>query len=180
MIRKTFAALGTAVALTLALSGCAFGGGQSDAPAAPGGDAPAQNGESQQSGESQQDSGGSAAAGSDVHLVVDGATMTIENPVVACVERDGQLAISVGGLTEPADQGLGAILTTGDSPKVVSVGLVSAEGAAVAYVEGSGMGSASVTKTGNRYEITGEGMLTDVNNPTSVKTVPFEFGITCN
>lgn len=179
MIRKSFAALGATLALALGLTACASGDtGQTDtAPADTAGSAA--DGQNAQQ-DAQQDAGGSASGGGDVRLVIDGAEVTIDSPIVTCAESGGDVMIAVTNDKFDASQGLGAIVSAGDEPTITSVGLVTSDGSAVAYVEGSGMGSATVTKTGSTYEFTGEGVLTDMNNPTSIETVPFEFDVTCS
>lgn len=189
MIRKSIAALGTAFALTIALSACGSSAGDSaEAPVASTG-GPAERQETQQDAQQgatadgqadgQADGGAAGSGGGELRLTVDGAAVTIDDPEVSCVENDGMVSIGIVSKQHDASQGLGAIVTAGDAPTVSSVGLVSAEGTSVAFVNGSGMSSPTAVKTGSTYEITGEGLLTDANNPATFDVVPFEFIVTC-
>ncbi|MDO5677669.1 MAG: lipoprotein LpqH [Propionibacteriaceae bacterium] len=121
---------------------------------------------------------GGAAAGGSAKITVDGQEITISDAVIVCQPANGNMNIAIG--SQSAQEGLSIVLTEGDAPTVKAVGLVDADKNAVAYAEGSGMGSASATKDGNTYTVTGEGIVTDLNNPTSIATKPFEATVECN
>lgn len=125
-------------------------------------------------------SGGGAMGGS-FTLKVSGTDITLDDPVVACQEQGGQYALGVVSQSDSAADaaGFGAVLSGKDNPTVVSVGVVDADGQAVAYAEGAGMGSADVKVDGNTYTITGTGIISDLNNPTSMEEADFEFSVTC-
>ncbi|SJM66534.1 lipoprotein LpqH [Gulosibacter sp. 10] len=177
MNRKHLAAVGTAMTLLAALTACSSpsdGGADTDskveetAAEQPAGDAPAEE-------------GGAASAGSGVEITVAGETVEVADPQIVCEEAGGTLNIAVASSDLSADsgQGLGAVLGTGDAPSVQSVALVTTGGDAVAYQEGTGQGSAEVAVDGDTYTITGEGIVADLENPTSVETAEFSFAVTC-
>lgn len=109
---------------------------------------------------------------------VDGAAIEIEDATVVCQEAAGTINIAIASTSAP-DKALGVQLVAGDTPTVQGVGLLDKEGNALAYAEGAGQGSAEVTKNGNVYEITGEGLVTDMSNPTSMQTKPFSVTVDC-
>lgn len=120
-----------------------------------------------------------AASGDGWSIAVDGTDIALDDATVTCQDLDGTLAIAI---TSPsaADQAIGITLQLGDPITVQAVGLVDADGNALAYADGAGMGSASATAEGDTYTITGEGVVTDLNNPTSIDTKPFEVTVTCS
>ncbi|MGJ3508386.1 lipoprotein LpqH [Enemella sp. A6] len=110
---------------------------------------------------------------------VDGQAISIDGAEVVCQDAGGMMNIAIASPNDP-DQAFAVQLTSGDEPTVKAVGLLDKEGNALAYAEGSGVGKASATKDGNTYEVTGEGMVTDVNNPSSMETKPFEVKVDCS
>lgn len=118
---------------------------------------------------------GSATMGGSYEATVDGKAIEVDDPTIVCQEAAGMMNLAVGS----GNAGLSAQLTVGDAPTVKAVGMMDGDGNAVAYAEGSPMGSAQVTKDGDTYTVTGEGIVTDINNPMSMETKPFELKITC-
>lgn len=109
---------------------------------------------------------------------VDGAAIEIADATVVCQEAAGTINIAIASTKEP-DKMLGAQVTAGDSPTVQGVGLLDKDGNALAYAEGAGQGKAEAKKNGNVYEITGEGLVTDLTNPTAMETKPFSVTVDC-
>lgn len=99
---------------------------------------------------------------------------------VVCQEAAGTMNIAIGSTSAASQQGFAIVLTAGDSPTVQAVALVDAADNALAYTEGIPQGSASATKNGNDYQVSSEGVVTDLNNPTSVQTKPFEVKVSCS
>lgn len=141
-----------------------------------------ENGGSEEGGsnEGSEVSGGGAMGGS-FTLKVSGTDIKLDDPIVSCMEEGGQFALGVVSETATAEDAAGfvALLSSKDNPTVVSVGVLDADGNAVAYTEGAGLGSADVTVDGNTYNISGTGIVSDINNPTSMEEADFEFSVTC-
>lgn len=108
-----------------------------------------------------------------------GNPVDIPGADVLCQEAGGYFSIVIAAPTTAADQAISVQLSTGDNPTVQAVGMVNADGQLLAYAEGVPFGSASVTTDGSTYEVTGEALLTDPDNPTSMETQPFEITATC-
>lgn len=105
-----------------------------------------------------------SAGASEVSVTIDGSPVDIADPTVVCQEMDGDLTIAVGSAT--GADGIGAVLSGGDSPTVTSVALGSVDGTAMGWAEGA-PGEAEATKDGSTYEITGSMMAVDAENPAS-------------
>lgn len=120
-------------------------------------------------------SGGvSAAAGSGTAKVkIDDQPQDVQGQVV-CSNAAGNFSIAVGN----PGTGIGIVMAE-DASKVSSVGLGNVNGVALGYQEGAPGGSASATKDGKTYTITGTATGVDMSNPTQPMTKPFEISVTC-
>ncbi|WLP91634.1 lipoprotein LpqH [Gordonia sp. NB41Y] len=119
---------------------------------------------------------GSAGVGRDASVVVDGDDVDLGDATVGCTEGGGRVTIGISG----ADIGaVGAVVTSGDSPEVESVGLGSVDGVTLAYQKDAGDGSGEATKKGDTYTIKGKATGIDISNPTSVVTKSYEITVTC-
>ncbi|TVU86226.1 hypothetical protein FQN05_01860 [Corynebacterium aurimucosum] len=116
-----------------------------------------------------------ASIGGSYEATVDGQAIVVEDETIVCQEAAGTMNLAVGSGTA----GISAMLSTDDNPTVKGVGMMDADGNTLAYAEGSPMGSATATKEGDSYTVSGEGIVTDPQNPTSMETKPFELKITC-
>lgn len=115
-----------------------------------------------------------AAAGEGkAKVVVDGQDQNVEG-TIACNSAGGNVNIAIGNPI----QGIGAVVTEGDSPTVKSVALGNVLGAQLGYAEGSG-GNAEVKKDGNTYNIKGTATGIDTANPLQPVNKPFELEVTC-
>ncbi|WP_311477310.1 lipoprotein LpqH [uncultured Gulosibacter sp.] len=182
MIRKTTFSLAAVALLGItALTGCAATGEAETENSV--GETEAVNEAGTDNGASDEgaDVSGSGAMGGSFTLKVSGTDITLDDPIVACQEQGGQYALGVASQSASAADaaGFGAVLSGTDNPTVVSVAVVDADGRAVAYAEGAGMGSADVKVDGKTYTITGTGIISDLNNPTSMEEADFEFSVTC-
>jgi len=120
---------------------------------------------------------GDAAVGEgDVSVTVDGQAIEIDDATTVCQTADGTVTIAVGAAT--GTNGIGALLSDGDSPTVKSVALGSVDGTAMGWAEGA-PGEASVTKDGNTYTISGSMMAVDASDPTAAGEQDFEMSVTC-
>lgn len=173
-LTRPAAALAVALLGMTALSACAPGDDSAAADDA---------GTAQTQAADTADSGGSVAEpafGGDWSVTVDGATISIPDATVVCQEAAGGLSIAIAAPTAAAaDQAIAVQLTLGDPPTVQAVAALDADRNALAYTEGTGMGSAEVAVSGSEYTITGEGLVTEIDNPTSMNTKPFEIVVDC-
>jgi lipoprotein LpqH len=115
-----------------------------------------------------------AQAGAGTAMVtIDGQPQEIKGQV-ACTTAAGTMNIAVGDQTT----GIGVMMSP-DASKVTSVGLGNVNGVAMGYQEGAPGGSASVTKDGQTYTITGTATGVDIANPMQPMTKPFEIKVSC-
>ena len=116
-----------------------------------------------------------AAAGAGTAKVsIDGQPKEV-NGQIACTTAMGNLNIAIGD----ASTGI-AVVMSPDASKVTSVGLGNVNGAVLGFQDGAAGGtSASATKDGNTYKITGTATGVDMANPMTPMTKPFEIEVTC-
>lgn len=122
------------------------------------------------SGETQT----AAAAEGTSTVTIDGQDQGIEGTVV-CSSMGGNVNIAIGDATT----GIGAVVSEGDEPSVVSVGLGNVNGVTLGYQSGVNEGEASVQKDGDTYTISGTATGVDINNPMQPVNKPFEIEVTC-
>jgi lipoprotein LpqH len=151
MNRNILVAVGGAAIIIAGLSGCG-----SD--------------KSETSGETSQ----AAAAEGKSTVTIDGTDQEVKGTVV-CSDMGGNTNIAIGD----ASTGIGAVVTTGDSPSVVSVGLGNVNGVTLGYASGSGQGEAKVEKDDKTYKISGTATGVDMANPMQPVNKPFEIEVTC-
>lgn len=134
--------------------------------------------EAEEPAEETEESGddNTAVGSSEVSITIDGEALEIADPTVVCQEVDGTMTIAVGSAS--GADGIGATLTTGDSPTVKTVALGSLDGTAMAWAEGA-PGEANATVDGSTYTISGSMSAVDMNNPTAMTETPFEMVIAC-
>lgn len=116
-----------------------------------------------------------AAAGSGTAKVtIDGQPKDVTGSI-ACTTAAGNLNIAIG------DTATGiAVVMSPDASKVNSVGLGNVGGVVLGFQDGaSGDASASATKDGNTYKVTGKATGVDMANPMQPVTKPFEIAVTC-
>jgi len=115
-----------------------------------------------------------AAAEGKSTVTIDGADKEVKG-TIACTDMAGKTSISIGDVSG----GLGAVLTSGDEPSVVSVALGNVDGVTLGYAQGSGQGDAKVEKDDKTYKISGNATGVDMANPMQPVTKPFEIEVTC-
>lgn len=115
-----------------------------------------------------------ASAGSGTATVtIDGQPKDVTGSI-ACTTAMGNLNIGVG------DTATGiAVVMSPDASKVTSVGLGNVNGVVLGFQDGAPGGSASATKDGNTYKVTGTATGVDMANPMAPMTKPFEITVTC-
>ncbi|WNG87274.1 lipoprotein LpqH [Mycobacterium sp. ITM-2016-00317] len=151
MKREILTAVGGAAIVMVGLSGC--GSDKSDT-----------------SGETSQ----AAAAEGRSTVTIDGADQEVQGTVV-CSDMGGNTNIAIGDATT----GIGAVVSTGDEPTVVSVGLGNVNGVTLGFQSGAGQGEASAEKDGQTYKISGTATGVDMANPMQPVNKPFEIEVTC-
>ena len=114
----------------------------------------------------------SAGAGT-ARVTIDGEPMDVQGQV-ACASNGGTFTIGVGD----AATGIGIVMAE-DAYKVTSVGLGNVNGVALGFQEGAPGGSATATKDGKTYTVTGTATGVDMANPMQPVTKPFEIAVSC-
>jgi lipoprotein LpqH len=116
---------------------------------------------------------GSASAGPTA-VIVDGQNQNVSG-AVSCTAADANTNVAIGDATT----GVGAVLSNDSPPAVHSVGLGSVNGVTLGYSDAApSQGSASATKSGSTYKITGTAVGLDTSSQQSV-TKSFELDFTC-
>jgi ipoprotein LpqH len=115
-----------------------------------------------------------AAAEGKSTVTIDGQDQSVQGTVV-CSSMGGNMNIAIGDATT----GIGAVVSTGDSPTVQSVGLGNVNGVTLGYQSGTGQGEATAEKDGNTYKISGTATGVDMANPMQPVNKPFEIEVTC-
>ena len=112
-------------------------------------------------------------------VTVDGQDQNIQG-AISCVTQGDTVNIAIGETTQGATTGIGAQVSTGDSPTVKNVALGTVNGIALAYTAGTGQGNAEAKKDGKTYTITGNAVGADMANPMAgMQTKPFQIEVTC-
>lgn len=107
-------------------------------------------------------------------VTVDGKDQEIKGSVV-CSDMGGNTNIAIGDATA----GVGAVVSTGDNPSLVSVGLGNINGVTLGYQNGVGQGDGKVEKDGKTYKISGDATGVDMANPMQPVTKPFAIEVSC-
>lgn len=166
MVRGLLVGVGSAAIVVAGLSGCSSKKAETESTVAatPSVTATA----------SVSSGGVSAAAGSGTAKVsIDGQPKDVTGQVV-CSAAGGNYNIAIGNGTEAV-----AVIMAEDASKVTSVGLGNVGGTALGFQDGAPGGSASATKDGKTYTITGTATGVDMANPMQPMTKPFEISVTC-
>ncbi|WP_327141488.1 lipoprotein LpqH [Nocardia sp. NBC_01327] len=177
-IRLTTAALAATAATAMLVTGCSSNSSSSPSSSA----APTTSASVATSA-----APGTAAPAGKSSASVDGTALTA-NFTTTCAKQGGTLALA---LTDTGNSTYGQLSVSaaivGDST-VQAVGIAGSKGGqngmpyAVGYGNGAPGGSATVTKSGNTYHVTGEGVgAPDLTNPTAgVKNSKFDITFACS
>ncbi len=116
-----------------------------------------------------------ASAGSGTAKVtIDGKPKEVQGQI-GCTTAGGNLNIGIGD----AATGI-AVVMTPDASKVTSVGLGNVDGVVLGFQDGAAGGAtATATKDGNTYKVSGTATGVDMANPMQPMTKPFEIEVTC-
>jgi len=113
--------------------------------------------------------------GAGTKVLIDGKDQNVTGSVV-CTKMAGTVSIAIG----QSATGIAAVLTDADPPQVKSVVLGNVNWVTLGYAQGAGQGSATATKEGNAYKITGTATGVDMANPMQPVSKPFELDVTCS
>ncbi len=115
-----------------------------------------------------------AAAEGKSTVTIDGKDQSVQGTVV-CSTMGENVNIAIGDATT----GIGAVVGTGDSPTVHSVGLGNVNGVTLGFQENAGQGDAKAEKDGSTYKISGNAVGVDMANPMQPVNKPFAIEVTC-
>jgi lipoprotein LpqH len=107
-------------------------------------------------------------------VTIDGKDQAVQGTVV-CSTMGDNVNIAIGDATT----GIGAVVSSGDSPTVHSVGLGNVNGVTLGFQENAGQGEAKAEKDGNTYKISGTAIGMDMANPMQPVQKPFEIEVSC-
>ncbi|ORW92804.1 hypothetical protein AWC27_08240 [Mycobacterium szulgai] len=111
------------------------------------------------------------AASGETKVIVGGQQQNVSGPVV-CSTNEGRFSIAVGDMLTGVIVGLEQ-----DASAVHTAGLGTVDGVVLSFTEGAPGNSATATKTGNAYKITGTA--TGVDNAGQQVSKTFEVDATC-
>jgi lipoprotein LpqH len=107
-------------------------------------------------------------------VTIDGKDQAIQGTVV-CSTMGDNVNIAIGDATT----GIGAVVSSGDSPTVHSVGLGNVNGVTLGFQENAGQGDAKAEKDGSTYKISGHAIGMDMANPMAPVNKPFAIEVSC-
>ena len=113
----------------------------------------------------------SAAAAGPATVIIDGQPQNVGGPVV-CSTTDGKFSIAIGEVITGVIVGLEP-----DASAVHNAGLGTVNGVVLSYTEGVPGNTATATKDGNSYKVTGTA--TGVDTTGQQVSKPFEVDVTC-
>ena len=129
---------------------------------------------SEKKSETSGDTSSAAAAEGKSTVSIDGKDQAVQGTVV-CSTMGENVNIAIGDATT----GIGAVVGTGDSPVVHSVGLGNVNGVTLGFQENAGQGEAKAEKDGSTYKISGTAVGVDMANPLQPVNKPFEIEVSC-
>ena len=129
---------------------------------------------SEKKSETSGETSSAAAAEGKSTVTIDGNDQAVQGTVV-CSTMGENVNIAIGDATT----GIGAVVGTGDSPVVHSVGLGNVNGVTLGFQENAGQGEAKAEKDGSTYKISGTAMGVDMANPLQPVNKPFEIEVSC-
>ncbi len=177
MKREFLVAIGGAAIVVAGLSGCSSDDKKPESPATSAEattEAGTASATAAPSGEAGTASATAAPSVGGARVSVDGQDQTVSGTVV-CSAMGGNMNIAIGEATT----GIAAVVSSGDSPTVQSVGLGNVNGVTLGYQSGTGQGEAKAEKDGNTYKISGSATGVDMANPTQLVNKPFEIKVIC-
>ena len=177
MKREFLVAIGGAAIVVAGLSGCSSDDKKSESPATSAEattEAGTASATAAPSGEAGTASATAAPSVNAARVSIDGQAQTLSGTVV-CSAMGDNMNIAIGNATT----GIAAVISSGDSPTVQSVGLGNVNGVTLGYQSGTGQGEAKAEKDGNTYKISGSATGVDMANPMQLVNKPFEIKVIC-
>src|SRR4051794_29676213 len=129
---------------------------------------------SEKKSETSGDTSSASSAQGNSTVTIDGKDQAVQGTVV-CSTMGENVNIAIGDATT----GIGAVVSTGDSPTVHSVGLGNVNGVTLGFQENAGQGEAKAEKDGSTYKISGTAVGVDMANPMQPANKPFEIEVSC-
>jgi len=129
---------------------------------------------SEKKSETSGETSSAASAEGKSTVTIDGKDQAVQGTVV-CSTMGENVNIAIGDATT----GIGAVVGTGDSPVVHSVGLGNVNGVTLGFQENAGQGEAKAEKDDNTYKISGTAVGVDMANPMQPLNKPFEIEVSC-
>jgi ipoprotein LpqH len=129
---------------------------------------------SEKKSETSGETSSAASAEGKSTVTIDGKDQAVQGTVV-CSTMGDNVNIAIGDATT----GIGAVVGTGDSPVVHSVGLGNVNGVTLGFQENAGQGEAKAEKDGNTYKISCTAVGVDMANPMQPQNKPFEIEVSC-
>ena len=129
---------------------------------------------SEKKSETSGETSSAASAQGKTTVKIDGKDQQVTGTVV-CSSMGGNENIAIGD----AATGIAAVISSGDSPTVQSVGLGNVNGVTLGYQSGAGQGEAKVEKNDKTYKISGTATGVDMANPLQPVNKPFEIEVSC-
>jgi lipoprotein LpqH len=129
---------------------------------------------SEKKSETSGDTSSAASAEGKSTVTIDGKDQSVQGTVV-CSTMGENVNIAIGDATT----GIGAVVSSGDSPTVHSVGLGNVNGVTLGFQENAGQGDAKAQKDGSTYKISGNAIGMDMANPMQPVNKPFEIEVSC-
>jgi lipoprotein LpqH len=165
MVKREFlVAIGGAAIVVAGPSGCSSDDKKSESPAT----------SAEATTEERTASATAAPSVGGARVSIDGQGQTLSD-AVACSALAGNMNIAIGEGTT----GIAAVVSSGDSPTVQSVGLGNVNGVTLGYQSGTGHGEAKAEKDGNTYKISGTATGVDMANPMQLVNKSFEIKVIC-
>jgi ipoprotein LpqH len=129
---------------------------------------------SEKKSETSGETSSAAAAEGKSTVTIDGKDQSVQGTVL-CSTMGENVNIAIGDATT----GIGAVVSSGDSPTVHSVGLGNVNNVTLGFQENAGQGEAKAEKDGSTYKISGHAVGVDMANPLQPVNKPFEISVVC-
>jgi ipoprotein LpqH len=172
--RELLIAIGAATIVVAGVAGCSNNNKSSSPPSSATSSSATQSASATQSTTIATSSGTASSAAGSAKITIDGQPQNTSGQQVVCSTTDGKFSIAIG---EPI---VGTIVGLEPDASVVHiVGLGNTvNGVVLSFTEGAPGNTATASKNGNNYKITGTATGTDTANGQQISK-PFEIDATC-
>jgi lipoprotein LpqH len=169
LVKRELLIAAAAATIVAGAAGCS-GGNKSSSPSSSGTTSSSATTSSTSATSATASSTTPAASGA-TQVIIGGQPQNVSGPVV-CGTNQGKFSIAVGDMVTGIIVGLEQ-----DGSVVHNAGLGTVDGVVLSFTEGAPGNTATATKTGNAYKITGTA--TGVDNAGKEVSKPFEVNVTC-